>query len=202
MYTKVILACLLAIATASPYKPYAKPAAAPEPEPEPINIDYKMSMYVQDDPSYNYQTREESKDGKIIKGQYTVLEPTGELRIVKYYADETGFHADVQNEAGHSKPNQAPEPKYVQAAPAYNQAAPEYHAPKPAYAQESASDNHHKYGASVHASAAPVPHTIFFQSEPKPTGRKQVNVQPTFFLPTVSLPTPEQIASELHGKGY
>lgn len=35
-----------------------------------------------------------------MTGQYTVLEPTGELRVVNYIADDYGFRADVQNQAG------------------------------------------------------------------------------------------------------
>ncbi|GAB6030915.1 hypothetical protein CHUAL_007743 [Chamberlinius hualienensis] len=65
---------------------------------------YKVSYSVKDDPSYNFQSRNEEKNGKTVTGEYTVLEPTGDLRVVKYIADENGFRADVQNQAGYAQP--------------------------------------------------------------------------------------------------
>lgn len=40
----------------------------------------------------------------MVKGQYSLVEPDGNVRTVNYYADwETGFHADVSNSKDHQK---------------------------------------------------------------------------------------------------
>uniref|UniRef100_T1J919 Uncharacterized protein n=1 Tax=Strigamia maritima TaxID=126957 RepID=T1J919_STRMM len=78
-------------------------------------IDYQFKYLVSDDKTYNYQTRDEVKDGKTVHGSYSLVEPDGSTRIVKYTADEYGFHAQVENDK----------------APAYgNDYKPDY---KPAY---------------------------------------------------------------------
>lgn len=38
--------------------------------------------------------------GKAVAGEYTVKEPDGNIRTVKYHADEDGFHATVHNSHG------------------------------------------------------------------------------------------------------
>lgn len=38
--------------------------------------------------------------GKAVAGEYTVKEPDGNIRTVKYHADEDGFHATVHNSRG------------------------------------------------------------------------------------------------------
>ena len=44
----------------------------------------------------------EKRDGDVVKGQYSLVEPDGSVRIVDYVADwETGFHATVTKK-GHS----------------------------------------------------------------------------------------------------
>uniref|UniRef100_T1ILI0 Uncharacterized protein n=1 Tax=Strigamia maritima TaxID=126957 RepID=T1ILI0_STRMM len=62
------------------------------------DIDYKFKYVVRDDQTYNYQTRDEEKDGKTVRGSYSLVEPDGSTRIVKYTADEYGFHAQVDND--------------------------------------------------------------------------------------------------------
>lgn len=39
----------------------------------------------------------EERDGHITKGQYSLVEPDGNVRTVDYYSDEWGFHAQVTN---------------------------------------------------------------------------------------------------------
>lgn len=38
--------------------------------------------------------------GKEVSGEYTVKEPGGNIRTVKYHADKSGFHAHVHNSGG------------------------------------------------------------------------------------------------------
>lgn len=45
----------------------------------------------------NTQDHQESRDGDAVSGQYTILEPDGSMRVVKYTADDVnGFRATVE----------------------------------------------------------------------------------------------------------
>ncbi|XP_049942661.1 cuticle protein 19-like [Schistocerca serialis cubense] len=58
--------------------------------------DYSFAFGVEDPESGNAQAHEERRDGGVVKGQYTLLEPDGRTRTVVYTADpEHGFRADV-----------------------------------------------------------------------------------------------------------
>ena len=48
--------------------------------------------------SGNDFSHRESNDGVITSGEYRIALPDGRLQIVSYYADETGYHADVSYE--------------------------------------------------------------------------------------------------------
>ncbi|KAG8238454.1 hypothetical protein J437_LFUL002911 [Ladona fulva] len=41
--------------------------------------------------------QKERRDGHKVQGEYHVAEPSGNIRTVRYWADETGFHATVHN---------------------------------------------------------------------------------------------------------
>lgn len=46
----------------------------------------------------------EERDGDVVKGEYSVVEPDGSVRTVNYVADwETGFHATVSKNAPNHK---------------------------------------------------------------------------------------------------
>lgn len=51
----------------------------------------------------------ESKQGKITEGKYFVQLPDGRVKTVSYWADDSGYHADVQYEGKAKHPN-APHP--------------------------------------------------------------------------------------------
>ncbi|GFT11666.1 uncharacterized protein NPIL_358741 [Nephila pilipes] len=90
----------------APYTPapvYVQPAA----------VSYVSPLVVKDPPkpySFGYDapaigggsSRQETSDGNgRVVGSYTVSDADGRLRVVDYYADETGFHANVKtNEPG------------------------------------------------------------------------------------------------------
>ncbi|XP_059478529.1 cuticle protein 7-like [Neocloeon triangulifer] len=66
--------------------------------------DYKFGYGVEDSKTGNKQTHHESRDGDMVRGEYTVLEPDGSMRIVQYTADpRNGFQAVVK------RAGQAPE---------------------------------------------------------------------------------------------
>uniref|UniRef100_T1IUG9 Uncharacterized protein n=1 Tax=Strigamia maritima TaxID=126957 RepID=T1IUG9_STRMM len=104
----VILA-LVAVAVAMPadYAPaYAAPSYGHGSEYKvddyAVPIDYNFRYDVKDDYTYNEQSREENKYGNVITGQYSLREPDGAMRIVKYTADDYGFHATVDREGGYA----------------------------------------------------------------------------------------------------
>ncbi|KDR13910.1 Cuticle protein 19.8 [Zootermopsis nevadensis] len=78
--------------------------------PEGLSVDY--SAY----PSYKYgyrvadvrtgdtHSQQEARDGDTVVGQYSVQEPDGNVRTVKYVADNNGFQAQVHNTAKNNNP--------------------------------------------------------------------------------------------------
>lgn len=60
---------------------------------------YQFAYNVQDGLTGDSKTQEETRDGDIVKGSYSLIEPDGSRRIVNYYADPiNGFNAVVQKE--------------------------------------------------------------------------------------------------------
>ena len=59
---------------------------------------YAFEYSVNDPSTGDIKHQKEERDGDVVKGEYSLVEPDGNVRTVKYYADwETGFHADVSN---------------------------------------------------------------------------------------------------------
>jgi hypothetical protein len=50
---------------------------------------------VADEYTRNYQSRQESRDGHVVKGVYNVLEDDGHMRTVEYGDNGDGFWANV-----------------------------------------------------------------------------------------------------------
>ncbi|XP_055544662.1 cuticle protein 21 [Wyeomyia smithii] len=60
---------------------------------------YQYAYNVQDALTGDSKTQEETRDGDIVKGSYSLIEPDGSRRIVNYYADPiNGFNAVVQKD--------------------------------------------------------------------------------------------------------
>ncbi|XP_014205641.1 uncharacterized protein LOC106637386 [Copidosoma floridanum] len=74
---------------------------------------YEFAYGVEDHSTGDYHGQKEHMDGKAVVGEYTVKEPDGNVRTVKYHANEDGFHATVHNSR---RPNDHP----VAPANAYN----------------------------------------------------------------------------------
>ncbi|XP_050669129.1 cuticle protein 21-like [Leptidea sinapis] len=67
--------------------------------------DYHYAYGVQDPHTGNQQNHKEYRDGDVVHGEYSLVEPDGSLRTVKYTADpKNGFQATVHKEAGHAAP--------------------------------------------------------------------------------------------------
>ncbi|KAL4710427.1 hypothetical protein ACJJTC_008829 [Scirpophaga incertulas] len=59
---------------------------------------YSYEYSVNDPHTGDIKQQKEERDGEVVKGQYSLVEPDGSVRTVEYVADwETGFHADVRN---------------------------------------------------------------------------------------------------------
>lgn len=60
---------------------------------------YQYAYNVQDALTGDSKTQEETRDGDIVKGSYSLIEPDGSRRTVNYYADPiNGFNAVVQKD--------------------------------------------------------------------------------------------------------
>jgi len=112
---------------------YAAPVAkavAVQPEPYDPHPQYNYGYSVSDGLTGDSKTATESRDGDVVKGQYSLVEPDGAIRTVTYTADPVnGFNAVVERSAPAVT-------KAVVAAPAVARvAAPvAYAAPRVAYA--------------------------------------------------------------------
>ncbi|XP_014467855.1 PREDICTED: histidine-rich glycoprotein-like [Dinoponera quadriceps] len=58
---------------------------------------YAFSYGVEDRHTGDYHGQKEHGDGTEVFGEYTVKEPDGNIRTVKYRAGKDGFHAQVHN---------------------------------------------------------------------------------------------------------
>lgn len=58
---------------------------------------YKFEYGVNDPSTGDNKHQVEESDGNITKGQYSLVEPDGNVRTVDYFSDEWGFHATVSN---------------------------------------------------------------------------------------------------------
>ncbi|XP_047107462.1 cuticle protein 21-like [Schistocerca piceifrons] len=82
----------------------AAPAAvAAEYDPYP---QYSYGYSVSDAITGDSKSQQESRDGDVVQGSYSVAEPDGSIRVVDYTADPVnGFNAVVHKEAGvHAAP--------------------------------------------------------------------------------------------------
>ncbi|KAK0170273.1 hypothetical protein PV328_010852 [Microctonus aethiopoides] len=92
--------------------------------------EYKFSYGVNDQLSGDSKTQEESRNGDVVKGSYSLVEADGSRRVVHYTADDVnGFNAVVEKQPAVKTvaPVVHAAPVVYKAAPVY-QAAPVYHA--------------------------------------------------------------------------
>ncbi|NP_001166691.1 cuticular protein RR-2 motif 67 precursor [Bombyx mori] len=138
----VVLACLVAVASAGVVPVaqygYAAPAlhAAPVSYSAPIakvaveeydaHPQYSFAYDVQDGVTGDSKSQHETRDGDVVQGSYSVVDPDGIKRTVEYTADpHNGFNAVVHREPlGHAA-------KVAYAAPVAKIAAPVTYAASP-----------------------------------------------------------------------
>lgn len=57
---------------------------------------YEYKYGVEDPKTGDKKSQYETRDGDVVKGEYSLAEPDGTIRIVKYTADKkSGFNAEV-----------------------------------------------------------------------------------------------------------
>ncbi|XP_050094027.1 cuticle protein-like [Anopheles aquasalis] len=128
----------------------------------PLAAEYKGDYYAHPQYSYNYgvhdsltgdvKSQVESRDGDVVKGQYSLVEPDGSVRTVDYTADDiNGFNAVVSKSA----PSVHAKTVVAHAAPAVHVA---HAAPAAVYT------SHHAAPAAVYASHHAAPAAVYAAS--------------------------------------
>jgi len=75
-------------------------------QPEPVDLypQYRYAYSVQDSITGDIKGQHESRDGDVVRGQYSLVDPDGTLRTVTYTAGKEGFNAVVDRQAGYAAP--------------------------------------------------------------------------------------------------
>ncbi|CAD0204806.1 unnamed protein product [Chrysodeixis includens] len=102
----VVLSCLLAIAHGSAVPAIAAPVAYAAPAPVAARIEqidpfpqYNFGYNVADSLTGDYKSQNEQRNGDLVQGQYSLVDPDGTRRVVDYTADSVnGFNAVVRKE--------------------------------------------------------------------------------------------------------
>jgi Insect cuticle protein len=105
-------------------KTIAAPVAYAQPIVKSVEYDanpsYSFSYGIKDALTGDQKSQHESRDGDVVKGQYSLVDADGKLRTVDYTADPIhGFNAVVtRSDLGHTVVAAAPVVKTIAAAPA------------------------------------------------------------------------------------
>lgn len=96
-FVAAIQASVAPLAVSAPI--VAAPAVAARLEEFDPLPQYKFGYDVADSLTGDYKSQQESRDGDVVSGQYSLVESDGTRRIVDYSADPiNGFNAVVRNE--------------------------------------------------------------------------------------------------------
>ncbi|XP_026272343.2 larval cuticle protein A2B-like [Frankliniella occidentalis] len=114
-----------AVAAPAPLLARAAPVLAPAPVLARVKAvdyadaypQYQYAYNVQDSLTGDSKAQEETREGDVVRGSYSLIEPDGVRRTVNYYADPlNGFNAVVQRDLPVAAPVVAP--AFLKAAPA------------------------------------------------------------------------------------
>jgi hypothetical protein len=90
---------LAAVAAPAAYAALPSPVAVTKLDYADAYPQYQFAYTVQDALTGDSKAQEETRDGGIVKGSYSLIEPDGVRRTVNYYADPVnGFNAIVQRD--------------------------------------------------------------------------------------------------------
>ncbi|CAH2264134.1 jg10301 [Pararge aegeria aegeria] len=112
--------CLIAAAVANPpalYETYATVGSIPNPN-------YSFNYAVNDPHTGDNKAQWETRDGDVVRGAYSLVEPDGNIRIVEYVADSIhGFNAVVKRTRPNVHPVSLPAAAPLIAAPVFEPVA-------------------------------------------------------------------------------
>lgn len=89
-----------------PIKPYYEKEENYEP------AKYEFAYIIQDPHTGDYHSQEEKRDGDHVVGQYSLHEPDGSIRVVKYSDDGHGFNALVEKQGSSESHRPSVVPQY------------------------------------------------------------------------------------------
>lgn len=70
---------------------------------------YKYDYAVHDPETHDIKSQWEHRDGDLVKGAYSLLEPDGSMRLVEYTSDKDGgFNAVVSRQEGSGNSRSSP----------------------------------------------------------------------------------------------
>ncbi|CAH1390810.1 unnamed protein product [Nezara viridula] len=103
------------ISTADTYKLLSMKASPSHPR-------YSFNYGVKDTHTGDIKQQTEERDGDVVKGQYSLVEPDGSTRTVDYQADDhNGFNAVVTRSGHSSHPAPAPQAQHYEPQLLYHQ---------------------------------------------------------------------------------
>ncbi|CAG9784959.1 unnamed protein product [Diatraea saccharalis] len=106
---------------ASPLVQHVSPVVSVDREQRAENYPpakYEFSYTVEDPVTGDHKSQHESREGDVVKGEYSLLQPDGSIRRVEYTADDqSGFNAVVHNSASTVHATAAPELHAASAVP-------------------------------------------------------------------------------------
>ncbi|XP_065157392.1 cuticle protein-like [Atheta coriaria] len=184
MWIKFWSACLLVTLVNAEYlydsNPYAHFGgyASSYDNYKPTN--YKFEYGVSDPHTGDHKSQWEVKENGVVRGAYSLLEPDGTTRLVEYYADDTGFHADVKKLG-----------TAIHAAPEYGQ----LHSLSETHIANSLAYNGYGHGGVSHNYGAPIAAAVKVAAAPIP-----VHHAPIAQVQHIA-PVPQVIAPQIHHLG-
>lgn len=107
----IVQAAPAPVVAAAPVAVRTAPVVAAKIEEADSYPAYQYAYNVQDALTGDSKTQEETRDGDIVKGSYSLIEPDGSRRTVNYYSDPiNGFNAVVQKDVPVATPVAAATP--------------------------------------------------------------------------------------------
>ncbi|XP_034835438.1 cuticle protein 7-like [Maniola hyperantus] len=114
MNSLLVVFCFIAVAVANPpalLQTYATVGSIPNPN-------YSFNYAVNDPQTGDNKAQWETRDGDVVRGAYSLVEPDGNIRIVEYVADAIhGFNAVVKRARPNLHPISLPVAAPIIAAP-------------------------------------------------------------------------------------
>ncbi|XP_014286632.1 cuticle protein 7 [Halyomorpha halys] len=150
---KFLIPCCLLLQTALAGLLYKPVIDYHDPHPK-----YAYNYGVNDPTTGDVKEQSEARDGDVVKGQYSLVEPDGSVRTVHYTADPVnGFNAVVSKSPGvhpHPAPHPVPVPVVAKPVAVLKTVVPEYaeYAFAPAATYDYAPEDyglHHAYHPGV-----------------------------------------------------